>query len=130
MPIADNAATNCGRDKTFDPVLAFEAREERFFRDIAAGSFVARFFTGRNFCLYEFMADESMMIIIVIIAHRLSARWSQPFTRSDFSMPVYFVPSGTSLVRYVDTIQLYRRATLCMDVLSDIFRPVSTIGHV
>ena len=38
---------------------------------------------------------------IVIISHRLSARWGQPFTGSNFSTPVDLLPDETSLVHLV-----------------------------
>ena len=62
------------------------------------------------------------IIIIIVMSHRLCARWGQPFTRSDSSMPVGLVQDGTILVHCVDTTLLYRPATLCMDVLVGIFR--------
>jgi hypothetical protein len=48
--------------------------------------------------------SEDMIIIIIIMSHRLSARWGQPFTGSDFSMPVDLALGGTSLVHFVHPI--------------------------
>ena len=54
------------------------------------------------------------VIIIIIMSHRLSARWCQPFTRSDSSMPVGLVQGGTGLVRCADTIRLCHPVTLSL----------------
>ena len=47
---------------------------------------------------------DYIIIIIIIISHRLIARWGQPFTGSDSFMPVCLVRGGTSLVHFVHLI--------------------------
>ncbi len=71
-----------------------------------------------------------IIIIIIIMSLRLSARWGQPFTGSDFSMPVDLVQGGTSHVHCADTILLCHLAILCMDAPFEIFRPFYQILDV
>jgi hypothetical protein len=61
---------------------------------------------------------------------RLSASWGQPFTGSDFSMPVDLARGGTGHVHYADTILLRHPAILCMDAPFEIFRPFCQILDV
>ncbi|CAF2124872.1 unnamed protein product [Rotaria magnacalcarata] len=68
--------------------------------------------------------------IIIIRSLRLSARWGQPFTRSDFSMPVDLAQGGTGHVHCADTILLCHLAILCMDVPFEIFLPFYQILDV
>lgn len=51
------------------------------------------------------------------------ARGDQSFTRLNFSMPICLSQDETSHVHYVYTILLCYRASLCMNVLFEIFCP-------
>ena len=61
---------------------------------------------------------------------KLSARWGQPFTGSDFSMVADLAQGGTGHVHCADTILLCHLAILCIDALFEIFRPFYQILDV
>ena len=71
-----------------------------------------------------------LVVIIIIMSHRLSARWGQPFTGSDSSILVGLVQGGTVPVHCVDTTLLCHPATLYTDALVEICRPFWQISCV
>ncbi|CAF4444751.1 unnamed protein product, partial [Rotaria magnacalcarata] len=52
---------------------------------------------------YDLKRNIISRLFIIIMSLRLSARWGQPFTRSDFSMPVDLAQGGTGHVHCADT---------------------------
>ncbi len=93
-----------------------------------------QFFISARPCSYNsfyvFCPLSVLSFIIIIMSLMLSARWGQPFTGSDFSMPADLAQSGTGHVHCADTILLCHPAILCMDVPFEIFHPFYQILDV